>query len=321
MQEVTVVIPNYNGKKYLAVCLDALRRQTFRDFRILLVDNGSEDGSAEYIREHYPEADLLCLAKNTGFCGAVNAGIRKTKTPYVLLLNNDTEVFPSFVEELLKGIKKHRKAFSASGKLIQYHDKTKIDDAGNYYCALGWAYARGKDRPVRQYEKEERIFSSCGGAAIYRMSMLKKTGLFDEAHFAYLEDLDLGYRARIFGYENWYIPSAKVYHVGSGTSGSRYNTFKTGFSARNNIYLIHKNMPPLQILLNLPFLLAGFGIKTVFFIRKGLGGEYLKGLYQGFLLGQKEEYRNKKIRFQWKHLGNYARIQLELWINLVRRVL
>lgn len=321
MKEVTVVIPNYNGMKYLKICLDALRKQTLKEFRILLIDNGSEDESVAFVRKNYPEVDIICLPENTGFCGAVNTGIRETRTPYVLLLNNDTEVFPEFCEELLKGMKKRKKAFSAAGKLIQYHDKTKIDDAGNYYCALGWAYARGKDKQVEQYEKAQKVFSACAGAAIYRMDILKKIGVLDEAHFAYLEDLDLGYRARIFGYDNWYLPSAKVYHVGSGTSGSRYNTFKTGYSARNNIYLIYKNMPLLQLILNLPFLLAGFGIKAVFFQRKGLGAEYREGIRQGLALSFKKESKNKKIRFSWKHLGNYAGIQLELWINMVRRVL
>lgn len=321
MKEVTVVIPNYNGRKYLKICLDALRRQTLKEFRILLVDNGSQDDSISFVREQYPEVELICLPENTGFCGAVNRGIQNTKTPYVLLLNNDTEVFPTFAEELLKGIKKHKKAFSAAGKLIQYHDKARIDDAGNYYCALGWAYARGKDKPVERYENPEKIFSACAGAAIYRMDVIKQIGSFDEAHFAYLEDMDLGYRARIFGYENWYIPSAKVYHVGSGTTGSRYNTFKTGYSARNNIYLIWKNMPPAQMILNLPFLLAGFLIKGLFFSRKGLGREYRAGIRQGLKLGQDPVNRKKKIRFHWMHLGNYARIQMELWINMVRRVL
>ncbi|MDO4490427.1 MAG: glycosyltransferase family 2 protein [Lachnospiraceae bacterium] len=321
MKEVTVVIPNYNGMKYLKICLDALRRQTLKDLVILVVDNGSEDDSVSFVREQYPEAELICLPENTGFCGAVNAGIRATKTPYVLLLNNDTEVFPDFCEELLKGIKSRKKAFSVAGKLLQYHDKTKIDDAGNYYCALGWAFARGKDRSAELFEKPERIFSACAGAAIYSMELLQKTGLFDEAHFAYLEDMDLGYRARIFGYENWYLPSAKVYHVGSGTSGSRYNTFKTGYSARNNVYLIHKNMPLFQVILNLPFLIMGFAVKGVFFQRKGLGAQYRKGIRQGLALGYKRENKSKKIRFQWKHLGNYIRIQLELWINLVRVVI
>lgn len=321
MKEVTVVIPNYNGMKYLRICLDALRRQTLKEFEILMVDNGSADESVAYVSANYPEVELICLPENTGFCGAVNAGIRKTRTPYVILLNNDTEVFPDFCEELLRGIKRRKKAFSAAGKLIQYHDKTRIDDAGNYYCALGWAYARGKDQPVERYEKAEKVFSACAGAAIYRMDVLKKIGLFDEAHFAYLEDMDLGYRARIFGYENWYLPSAKVYHVGSGTSGSRYNTFKTGYSARNNVYLIHKNMPLGQYILNFPFLVIGFGIKGLFFQKKGLGPEYRKGIRQGLALGREEQNKEKKIRFQWKHLGNYARIQLELWINMVRRVL
>ena len=121
--------------------------------------------------------------------------------------------------------------------MICYHDRNKLDDAGNYYSALGWAYARGKGKDIHSFEKEGRIFASCAGAAIYRKKVFEKIGYFDEEHFAYLEDIDVGYRARIFGYENWYVPAALVYHVGSGTSGSRYNQFKTRYSSRNNIYL------------------------------------------------------------------------------------
>ncbi len=116
-----------------------------------------------------------------------------------------------------------------------------------------------------------KFFTSCAGAAIYRKKIFEKIGYFDEEHFAYLEDIDVGYRARINGYENWYAPKAIVYHIGSGTSGSRYNHFKTRYSSRNNIYLIYKNMPFLQILLNLPFLILGFGMKILFFTQKRNG--------------------------------------------------
>ena len=136
---------------------------------------------------------------------------------------------------------------------------------------MDWAYARGKGKDIHSFEKEGRIFASCAGAAIYRKKVFEKIGYFDEEHFAYLEDIDVGYRARIFGYENWYVPAALVYHVGSGTSGSRYNQFKTRYSSRNNIYLIYKNMPVLQIILNLPFLVPGFGMKILFFFPEGNG--------------------------------------------------
>ena len=142
-----------------------------------------------------------------------------------------------------------------------------------------------------------------------------------EEHFAYLEDTDIGYRARLLGYENWYEPSAKVYHVGSGTSGSRYNLFKIRYSSRNNIYLIYKNMPVLQILLNLPVFILGFSAKLVFFASKGYGKEYLAGIKNGFFICRKPENRAKKIRFEWKRLGTYFVIEWELFINVFRRFL
>ena len=129
------------------------------------------------------------------------------------------------------------------------------------------------------------------------------------SNFAYLEDTDIGYRARIYGYENWYAPDAVVYHVGSGTSGTRYNHFKTRYSSRNNIYLIYKNMPLLQIILNLPFLVAGFLIKFLFFALKGMGKEYLAGIKNGFSISM----NHRKVPFSVKHLPNYCKIQLELW--------
>ena len=268
MHKAAVVIPNYNGIQYLETCLDALRQQTWRDFYTILVDNGSSDGSLELVKTRYPEVEIVSLPENLGFCRAVNEGIRKAEAEYVILLNNDTRVFPDFAEQLYRGIRCHDRAFSAGAMMIQAHDHEKLDAAGEYYSALGWAFARGKGKPPAKYSRACRVFAVCAGAAIYRMDLLKKIGLFDEAHFAYLEDLDMGYRARIQGYENWYCPEAKVYHIGSGTSGSRYNQFKIRYSSRNNIYLIHKNMPVPQMILNLPFLLAGFAVKLLFFALK-----------------------------------------------------
>lgn len=313
--EVSVVIPNFNGIAFLDSVLASLEGQTLNNFEVILVDNGSTDGSCSFVTANYPWVHLIELSENFGFCGAVNAGIRAAKAPYVLLLNNDTEVKEDFVEEMLAAIRRHKNAFSCGARMVQYHDRDKLDDVGNYYCALGWSFARGRGKDIHAYETEDRIFSACAGAAIYRKKILEKIGYFDEEHFAYLEDTDIGYRARIYGYENWYAPKAIVYHVGSGTSGSRYNQFKTRYSSRNNIYLIYKNMPLLQIILNLPFLVAGFLVKFLFFAVKGMGKEYAAGIKNGFSISMK----NKKVPFRMKHLPNYCKIQLELWINIVRR--
>ena len=314
MKKVSVIIPNYNGMQYVKRCLDSLMAQTLKDWEILFIDNGSADGSRELVEKEYPLVRVIALPENLGFCGAVNIGIHAATAPYVVLLNNDTEAEPEFLQELYDGIRRKPRAFSGGAMMLQFHDREKIDDAGNFYNALGWAFALGKGKPAADYNKERKIFSACGGAAIYRKDLLEELGYFDEEHFAYLEDMDIGYRAQIAGYENWYFPKAKVYHVGSGTSGSRYNQFKIRYSSRNNIYMIYKNMPILQIVLNMPLLVAGFTVKLLFFSFKGYGREYAAGIKNGFSICKKN-----KVRFQWKHMGNYCRIQIQLWVNLIRR--
>lgn len=312
--KVSVVIPNYNGKRFLAACLKALLSDA-PEAELLVVDNGSADGSRELVEREFPGVRLIALDQNYGFPRAVNEGIRAASRPYVILLNNDTEVLPGFTDALADALEADGRAFSAQAKLISLQDPERIDDAGNYYCALGWAFARGKDRPAACYEKPGAVFAACAGAAAYRRELFEKIGSFDEAHFAYLEDIDVGWRARIAGYRNLYVPSAKVLHAGSGTSGSRYNEFKVSLSSRNNIYLIWKNMPFLQILLNLPLLAAGFGLKYLFFMKKGFGRTYAKGLREGFRLCRE----GRKVRFHWKNLPSYVKIQLELWINIAKR--
>ena len=172
MQEVSVIIPNFNGMAYLDGVLAGLECQTVSNFDVILVDNGSNDGSCAFVAARYPWVHLIELPENFGFCKAVNEGIRASRSPYVLLLNNDIEVTENFIEEMLSAIKRHPKAFSCAARMIQFHDRDRLDDAGNYYCALGWAYARGKGKDIHTYEKEEKIFASCAGAAIYRKNIL-----------------------------------------------------------------------------------------------------------------------------------------------------
>ncbi|MCP1101359.1 GT2 family glycosyltransferase [Aequitasia blattaphilus] len=317
MKEVTIVIPNYNGIKFLNHCLSSIQEKNTLDVDVIIVDNASEDGSIQEARREYPHYEYILLDKNYGFSRAVNEGIKRAKTPYVLLLNNDTEIEYGFVEELLSSIKKNDKVFSVEALMIQYNNRNKVDSAGTFYNAMGWAYARGRDKDVENYRTEINTFAACAGAAIYRREVFKKIGLFDESFFAYLEDIDVGYRGRIAGYKNKVEPKARVYHIGSGSSGSRYNLFKIGYSSRNNIYLIYKNMPTLQIILNLPFLLIGFGIKYVFFVKKGFGKEYFKGLISGF----KYSYKVRKTKVRKENIKNYILIQMELWVNIFRKFL
>lgn len=320
MAKSTVVIPNYNGMKYIEACLESLFVGTTKDIEVIMVDNASTDGSLELVKEKFPQVQIIENQVNTGFCKAVNQGILASKTPYVILLNNDTRVELAFVHALETAMEKDKRLFSASAKLIALHDKEKMDDAGDYYCALGWAFARGKGKHPDLYNTECEIFASCGGAAIYRRACFAEIGLFDENHFAYLEDIDIGYRAQLYGYCNCYAPEAVVYHAGSATSGSRYNAFKTKLASQNSIYLVYKNMPLLQMLINIPFLMVGFLIKALFFVKKGLGKEYVAGLVNGIRLSMSSEGKKHKVSFTKKHMANYVRIQWQLWRNLFRLI-
>ena len=318
--KTTVVIPNYNGMKYLENCLAFLHRSKGTSFATIIVDNGSEDGSVAFIRDRFPWAKVIELGENTGFSKAVNVGICAAKTEYVILLNNDTVVEPDFVLQLERAMEEKRNFFSLSAKMLSMQEPEIIDDTGDFYCALGWAFGRGKGQDRSRYTRATEVFAACGGAAIYRRALFEEIGYFDELHFAYLEDIDIGYRAQIFGYRNGYCPKAVVYHAGSGSSGSRYNAFKVNLSSRNSIYLIAKNMPLLQILLNLPLLAAGYLVKTVFFTKKGFGYIYVRGIWRGIRLACSVEGRKNKISFKVSRMRNYIRIQLQLWANVMRRL-
>lgn len=300
--------------------MSALMAQTWQDLEIIVVDNGSKDSSVNYLQLHYPQIRLLRLPLNTGFCHAVNLGIQASQSKYVILLNNDTRVMPDFVQALVETMERpgNEDVFSVSSLMLDMWHPELVDDAGDQVCALGWAFARGKGKPVSDYREPEEVFSACGGAAIYRREILDRIGLFDEFHYAYLEDVDIGYRARIYGYRNLYEPAARVLHAGSASSGSRYNRFKVNLTVANNIYVYWKNMPFLQWLLNLPLMILGFLIKGFFFTLKGMGGIYFASGFRGIKRCFAVQAKKHKVRFQWRNLGNYAKIQWLLWKNLTK---
>lgn len=170
---VTVIIPNYNGMKFLEPCFEALKAQTYRNFKILVVDNGSSDGSKEWLKAQ--GVDTIFLEENTGFSGAVNIGIKAADTPYVILLNNDTKADEYYVAEMVKAIERSPKIFSVSSRMIQMYHPDLMDDAGDMYCILGWAYQRGIGQSVKKYGRSRRVFSACAGAAIYRREVSSRS--------------------------------------------------------------------------------------------------------------------------------------------------
>lgn len=310
---ISIVIPNYNGEKFLEDCLQSIYKQSFKNFNVIIVDNASTDNSIDIIEKYKNILDISLIRnnENLGFAKAVNIGIKHSNKKYVFLLNNDAILESNTLEELYNSIRKDKKIFSIQSKMIQYHNIEKIDDAGDEYSILGWAYQTGNNKSSKLYTEPREIFSSCAGAAIYRKDILEKIGLFDENFFAYMEDVDIGYRAIIHGYRNVYCPDAVCYHVGSATTGSKYNKFKIRLAARNNIYVPYKNMPLLQLIFNFPFLFIGFLIKWIFFLIKGYGKVYLNGVIEGL----KNLHKIEKVKYKKENLLNYFKIQLLLIKN------
>jgi len=332
--KTAVIIPNYNGAKFMNSCMSALEKQTYGDFCVLVVDNGSMDGSAILLSEYERQgkAKVICLPENTGFSGAVNTGIRaalamEEKPEYIVLLNNDTEAESGYLEkmaEVMEADTGHRIG-AVSPLMINLHDPSLIDSAGDGYCLVGWAFQRGVGRKVslKKFSEQTEVFSACAGAAMYRTEALEKiafcekTGerwFFDPAHFAYLEDVDVSFRLRTCGYRILFEPASRILHFGSGTSGSRYNDFKVRLAARNNVWLNWKNMPFLMLLVNLPFILAGLLVKQLFFVLRGFGSSYFKGFCEG-IKGIPAIHAHK-VKFRLSRTGSYLKTEGKMILDL-----
>jgi GT2 family glycosyltransferase len=284
--KVSIVIPHFNGLEILKECLASLEKSIIVPDEIIVVDNGSTDDSIDWLKSKKNDIILIQNDQNLGFSKAVNQGICRATSEYTVLLNNDVVVEKNWLGNLIKIMDKKSNLFSCSSKMLRYHDPHIIDDVGDNYTVLGWAYKRGDGLAATTFTESGSVFSACAGAAIYRMCIFNEIGYFDESFFAYLEDIDIGFRALNAGYINYYCADAIVYHIGSATTGSKYNNFKVFLSSRNSVWLIKNNMPPLMILLNMPFLFIGYLTKILFFMYKGYGISYLKGIFVAIFLSQ-----------------------------------
>jgi GT2 family glycosyltransferase len=254
---VTVVIPNWNGKRFLSSCLGSLREQSFEDFEIILVDNGSTDGSVAFANRNFPEVRVLSLGENKGFSVAVNAGIKASGAEYVALLNNDTETDLEWLCALVRAAEAYPEAGLFASKMVDFYDRRVLDGAGDVLRRSGLPLRMGHGEPDRgQYDETAFVFGACAGAALYRHDMLDDVGLFDEDFFANCEDGDLSFRAQLAGYRCLYAPDAVVYHMGSATFGVRSPT-ATRLGTRNSLCLLVKNLPTPLVPRLLPFVVAG----------------------------------------------------------------
>jgi GT2 family glycosyltransferase len=277
--QLDIVIPNFNGKDFLRTCLNSLRQQSYVDFTIIVVDNGSTDGSVALLESEYPEVQLLAWPENRGFSIAVNGGIKAGSAPLVFLLNNDTELDPHCLEKLVDAAGSHPDYDFFAAKMLSFHNREILDGAGDAFLRGGVGYRLGTMEPdSAEYSRSRQVFGACAGAALYRREFFTELGSFDEDFFAYLEDVDLNLRAARRGRKCRYIAEAKVYHIGSATTGSKINPFTVRLSTRNNLCLLLKNYPFI-LLLRFSVVIAVYQFFWLcFVIEKGQFPAYCQGL-------------------------------------------
>lgn len=255
-------MPNWNGKEFLLVCLDSLQDQSLTDFQIIVVDNGSTDGSQELIKASYPHVQLVALDKNYGFAGGVNRGIQdaiNAGAEYVALFNNDATADKDWLKNLLSTAETNPKAGIVTSKFLKL-DKKTIDSTGDFYSIWGLPFPRGRGQTDNgQYDNKNEVFAASGGASLYRVETLKQIGLFDEDFFAYYEDVDISFRAQLAGWKVLFEPKAVAYHHVGGTS-SKLGNFARYHSFKNFVFLYTKNMPVWLYWKYLPLATLGFGL-------------------------------------------------------------
>lgn len=242
--DIVVVIPNWNGHELIGECLDSLQNQS-QDHHVIVVDNGSIDGSPEMIEQKYPAVELIKLPKNRGFAGGVNVGIQRaidSKAKYVALFNDDAAADKDWLKQLVTTLNENEKVGIATGKFLTADGK-KIDSTGDLYTTWGLPYPRGRDEPVSdKYDQDTDVFAATGGASLYRIELLEEIGLFDEDFFAYYEDNDISFRAQLAGWKVRYNPKAIAYHHIGATSG-KIKGFTTYQTMKNLPWLYWKNVP------------------------------------------------------------------------------
>ena len=239
----SVIIPNWNGLDLLRPCLDSLRRQTCRDHEVIVVDNASSDRSVAVVRSEYPEVRVVALDANLGFSGGCNAGIRAAQGDVLVMLNNDTETAPTWLEALVDALDRHPEAGSAASRIMLYDRRDHLHSAGDLYRVDGTADSRGVWQPydgIIEGDEETHVFGACGGAAAYRRRMLDQVGHFEEAFFMYCEDVDLNWRAQLAGWKCVYVPDAVVYHHLSATGGGALASYYVG---RNLLWVLARDLP------------------------------------------------------------------------------
>lgn len=303
---IAVIVPNWNGKDSIANCLDSLKVQSIKPM-IIVIDNGSVDGSVDLIKQKYPDVNLLSQSRNLGFAGGVNVGVKRAMSEgieLIGLLNNDAIVDGRWLESLVNILQADKKLGIVTSKLID-SEKRYLDSTGDFYTTWGLPYPRGRGEAVSsKYDADTDVFAASGGASLYRAEMLKEIGLFDEDFFAYYEDVDLSFRAQLAGWKVAYVPEAIVYHQ-IGATSSKIKGFTT-YQTMKNLPMIVRRDVPLRLL---PTVLPRFWLAyTSFYFSAVARGQFwpaTKGWFVALvslpknLIERRQIQKNRKVSVEY----------------------
>ena len=269
MIAVTIILPYWNSSNYLDHCLDSLAKQTLKPIQIIIVNDGSDSFPNDFNTYGLP-ISVFHLPTHVGFAKANNEAIRHVQSDWVALLNIDAFPEPQWLEQLAKATQTHPEYSSFASKQLQYHNPYLIDGTGDSYHFSGLIWRRGFNLPAKAMADIAcEIFSPCAAAALYSRKALEAVAGFDEDFFSYVEDVDLGFRLQLKGYRCLYVPSAVVYHVGSGSTGGRHSDFAIYYGHRNLVWAYFKNMPLLLLVITLPYHLLMNAITLLRFSLRG----------------------------------------------------
>lgn len=309
---LAVIVPTWNGAHLLGGCLDSLARQSVRP-HVIVVDNGSTDRSVEFVTSRHPGVQLVCLPANRGFAGGVNAGIAAARAGgarWIGLLNNDAVAEEHWVERLLDVLRAHPQVGIATARILDATGRL-VDSTGDFYTVWGIPYPRGRGQPNdARLCTPGPVFAASGGASLYRVTVFEEVGVFDESFFAYYEDVDLSFRARLAGWDIHYVPDALVWHA-MGATSSTLGDFTRYHVVKNHVYLYAKNLPAPLLARHLPTALAGLGWLLAADLRAGRLSSSMRALREA--AGHAGELRERRRQVQAARVLTSA--QVDAWIE------
>ena len=280
MPWIRVVIVNYNSGPLLAETVAGLARQTDPDFEAIIVDNGSTDGSAAPSIVPDARFRLLAAGGNIGFAAGCNLGCKDARTPWIAMLNPDAVPEPDWLANVKRAMVRYPETVLFGSTQLDAGAPEVLDGGGDHYSIYGLAWRGGHGASVKAVRGDVRVFSPCAAAAVYRRDVFEAAGGFAESFFCYLEDVDLGFRLNLRGFETMQLADARVRHVGSACSGGKTSRFALYYGLRNAVFVCVRCMPLGLLMLALPLLVLS---QVWLGLRVGLMGLRMRALYDGLV--------------------------------------